>query len=46
MKASDRGRNVKFLGNNFGCVLSQLTNINFQPDESIQRVSEANSEFW
>jgi len=22
MKASDRGRNVKFLGNNFGCVLS------------------------
>ena len=20
MKASDRGRNVKFLGNNFGCV--------------------------
>jgi len=26
MKASDRGRNVKFLGNNFGCVLSKLTN--------------------
>jgi len=24
MKASDRGRNVKFLGNNFGCVLSKL----------------------
>jgi len=27
MKASDRGRNVKFLGNNFGCVLSKLVNI-------------------
>jgi len=26
MKASDRGRNVKFLGNNFGCVLSKLSN--------------------
>jgi len=26
MKASDRGRNVKFLGNNFGCVLSKLAN--------------------
>ena len=26
MKASDRGRNVKFLGNNFGCVLSKLVN--------------------
>jgi len=26
MKASDRGRKVKFLGNNFGCVLSKLTN--------------------
>ena len=26
MKASDRGRNVNFLGNNFGCVLSKLTN--------------------
>ena len=25
MKASDRGRNVKFLGNNFGCVLSKLS---------------------
>ena len=25
-KASDRGRNVKFLGNNFGCVLSKLSN--------------------
>jgi len=22
----DRGRNVKFLGNNFGCVLSKLSN--------------------
>jgi len=27
MKASDRGRNVKFLGNNFGCVLSKLSNM-------------------
>ena len=26
MKASDIGRNVKFLGNNFGCVLSKLSN--------------------
>jgi len=26
MKASDRGRNVKFLGNNLGCVLSKLPN--------------------
>ena len=26
MNASDRGRNVKFLGNNFGCVLSKLSN--------------------
>jgi len=26
VKASDRGRNVKFLGNNFGCVLSKLSN--------------------
>ena len=26
MKAFDRGRNVKFLGNNFGCVLSKLSN--------------------
>ena len=26
MKASDRGRNVKFLGNNFGCVLSKWSN--------------------
>jgi len=23
---TDRGRNVKFLGNNFGCVLSKLVN--------------------
>jgi len=29
MKASDRGRNVKFLGNNFGCVLSKLSNNNY-----------------
>jgi len=28
MKASDRGRNVKFLGNNFGCVLSKLSSSN------------------
>jgi len=26
MKASDRGQNSKFLGNNFGFVLSKLTN--------------------
>ena len=26
MKASARGRNVKFLGNNSGCVLSKLSN--------------------
>jgi len=43
MKASDRGRNVKFLGNNFGCfgcVLSKLSNR--QTDRfaiSISRVS-------
>jgi len=29
MKASDSSRNVKFLGNNFGCVLSNLTNNNY-----------------
>ena len=34
IKASDRGRKVKFLGNNFGWLI-----VNFQPDESIQRVA-------
>ena len=31
MKACDRARNVKFLGNNFGCVLSKLSNKNEYP---------------